>query len=61
MPRPRVGFLGTGGALNPERYQASILVEAATTRGLLDRAAASAWFGGCSRPPSIPPASGTSS
>jgi len=36
MPRPRVVLLGTGGALNPERYQASILVEAATTRVLLD-------------------------
>ena len=36
MPRPRVVFLGTGGALNPERYQASILVHTATTRVLLD-------------------------
>jgi ribonuclease Z len=36
MPRHRLVFLGTGGALNPERYQASILVEAATTRVLLD-------------------------
>jgi ribonuclease Z len=36
MPRPRVVFLGTGGALNPERYQASILVEAGTARVLLD-------------------------
>src|SRR5438132_1290730 len=36
MPRPRVVFLGTGGALNPERYQASILVQAAGTTFLLD-------------------------
>jgi ribonuclease Z len=36
MPRPRVVFLGTGGALNPERYQAAILVEAGATRVLLD-------------------------
>jgi ribonuclease Z len=36
MPRPRVVFLGTGGALNPERYQAAILVESGTTRVLLD-------------------------
>jgi ribonuclease Z len=36
MTRPRVVFLGTGGALNPERYQASVLVETATTRVLLD-------------------------
>jgi ribonuclease BN (tRNA processing enzyme) len=36
MPRPRVVFLGTGGALNPERYQASILVQAAATSVLMD-------------------------
>jgi ribonuclease Z len=36
MPRPRVVFLGTGGALNPERYQAAILVDAGATRVLLD-------------------------
>lgn len=36
MPRPRVVFLGTGGALNPERYRAAILVESASTRVLLD-------------------------
>jgi ribonuclease Z len=36
MPRPRVVFLGTGGALNPERYQAAILVECGDTRLLLD-------------------------
>jgi len=36
MPRPRVVFLGTGGALNPERYQAAVLVESASTRVLLD-------------------------
>ena len=36
MPRPRVVFVGTGGALNPERYQASILVQAAGTTFLLD-------------------------
>jgi ribonuclease BN (tRNA processing enzyme) len=36
MPRPRVVFLGTGGALNPERYQASILVRAAGIDVLLD-------------------------
>jgi len=36
MPRPRVVFLGTGGALNPERYQAAVLVESAGTRVLLD-------------------------
>lgn len=36
MPRPRVVFLGTGGALNPERYQAAVLVESAGTRMLLD-------------------------
>ena len=36
MERPRVVFLGTGGALNPERYQASMLVQAAGTSFLLD-------------------------
>jgi ribonuclease Z len=36
MPRPRVVFLGTGGALNPERYQAAVLVEHGDTRVLLD-------------------------
>ena len=36
MRRPRVVFLGTGGALNPERYQAAILVQAAGTSILLD-------------------------
>jgi ribonuclease Z len=36
MSRPRVVFVGTGGALNPERYQASFLVEAGPTRLLLD-------------------------
>src|SRR5262245_46390145 len=36
MSRARVVFLGTGGALNPERYQPSILVEAGATRLLLD-------------------------
>lgn len=36
MSRPRVVFLGTGGALNPERYQPCMLVEAGTTRLLLD-------------------------
>jgi ribonuclease Z len=36
MPRTRVVFLGTGGALNPERYQASLLVESGATRVLLD-------------------------
>lgn len=36
MPRPRVVFLGTGGALNPERYQAAVLVECGATRVLLD-------------------------
>jgi ribonuclease Z len=36
MLRPRVVFLGTGGALNPERYQASILVQAAGTSIVLD-------------------------
>jgi ribonuclease Z len=36
MPRPRVVFLGTGGALNPERYQAAVLVEAAGSTVLLD-------------------------
>jgi glyoxylase-like metal-dependent hydrolase (beta-lactamase superfamily II) len=36
MARPRVVFLGTGGALNPERYQATILIECGITRVLLD-------------------------
>jgi ribonuclease BN (tRNA processing enzyme) len=36
MPRARVVFLGTGAALNPERYQASFLVERGATRCLLD-------------------------
>ncbi len=36
MPRPRVVFLGTGGALNLERYQAAVLVECGNTRVLLD-------------------------
>ena len=36
MPRPRVVFLGTGGALNPERYQAAVLVECGETCVLLD-------------------------
>ena len=36
MPGPRVVFLGTGGALNPERYQPAILVDAGPTRLLLD-------------------------
>jgi ribonuclease Z len=36
MPRARVVFLGTGGALNPERYQAALLVERGATRCLLD-------------------------
>jgi ribonuclease Z len=36
MSRSRVVFLGTGGALNPERYQAAVLVESAGTRVLLD-------------------------
>jgi ribonuclease Z len=36
MPRPRVVFLGTGGALNAERYQAAILVETGGVRLLLD-------------------------
>jgi hypothetical protein len=36
MLRPRVVFLGTRGALNPERYQAAVLVESAGTRVLLD-------------------------
>jgi ribonuclease Z len=36
MSRPRVVFLGTGGALNPERYQPCILVDAGATRLLLD-------------------------
>ncbi len=36
MSRPRVVFLGTGGALNPERYQPCLLVEAGRARLLLD-------------------------
>ena len=36
MSTLRVIFLGTGGALNYERYQASILVDAGDTRILLD-------------------------
>lgn len=36
MPRPRVVFLRTGGALHPQRYQASVLVEAAGATCLLD-------------------------
>ena len=36
MSRGRVVFVGTGGALNPDRYQASFLVESGTTRALLD-------------------------
>jgi ribonuclease Z len=36
MPRPRIVFLGTGGALNPERDQAAILIEAGGARLLLD-------------------------
>ena len=36
MSSPRVVFLGTGGALNPERYQASILVDGDPARVLLD-------------------------
>jgi ribonuclease Z len=36
MPRPRVVFVGTGGALNPDRYQAAVLVEWGATRVLLD-------------------------
>jgi hypothetical protein len=36
MLRLRVVFLGTRGALNPERYQAAVLVESAGTRVLLD-------------------------
>jgi ribonuclease Z len=36
MSRPRVIFLGTGGALNPERYQAAILVQTAGATVLLD-------------------------
>jgi ribonuclease BN (tRNA processing enzyme) len=36
MPRPRVVFLGTGGALNTERYQAAVLVDCGATRVLLD-------------------------
>jgi ribonuclease Z len=36
MERPRVVFLGTGGALNPERYQAAMLVQAGARSVLLD-------------------------
>ena len=36
MSGPRIVFLGTGGALNPERYQPAMLVEAGATRVLLD-------------------------
>jgi ribonuclease Z len=36
LTRARVVFLGTGGALNPERYQASLLVEADGIGVLLD-------------------------
>src|SRR5262245_9715236 len=36
MSRPRVVFLGTGGALNPERYQPCILVDDGASRLLLD-------------------------
>ncbi len=36
MTARRVVFLGTGGALNVERYQASILVDAGSVRALLD-------------------------
>jgi ribonuclease Z len=36
MSRPRVVFLGTGGALNPERFQPCMLVEAGGVRLLLD-------------------------
>src|SRR5262245_49047271 len=36
MSTPRIVFLGTGGALNPERYQPCILVEAGAIRLLLD-------------------------
>lgn len=36
MTRPRVVFLGTGGALNPERYQAAVLVECGDTRVRLE-------------------------
>lgn len=36
MTRARILFLGTGGAANPERQQASILVEASGARVLLD-------------------------
>ena len=36
MSRGRVVFVGTGGALNPDRYQASFLVESGATRALLD-------------------------
>ena len=36
MSGPRIVFLGPGGALNPERYQPAMLVEAGATRVLLD-------------------------
>ena len=36
MERPRVVFLGTGGALNPDRYQAAMLVQTRGTSFLLD-------------------------
>jgi ribonuclease Z len=36
MSPPGVVFLGTGGALNPERYQAAVLVKAGAARVLLD-------------------------
>ena len=36
MPGARIAFLGTGGALNVEREQAAVLVEADGTRVLLD-------------------------
>jgi ribonuclease BN (tRNA processing enzyme) len=36
VTRGRVIFLGTGGAINAERYQASMVVEAGETRVLLD-------------------------
>lgn len=36
MERARVVFLGTGGALNPDRYQAAMLVQAGATTFLLD-------------------------
>ena len=36
MSGPRIVFLGTGGALNPERYQPAMLVDTGATRLLLD-------------------------